>query len=70
MGTTRKKPTTVRNLLKSSRLWGQEGQDLVEYALLAGFLALAAGAAIPYAVAAPMRSIYEAAVNLLKLSGG
>jgi Flp pilus assembly pilin Flp len=51
-------------------LWGQEGQDLVEYALLAGFLALAAGAAIPYAVAAPMRSIYEAAVNLLKLSGG
>jgi len=37
---------------------------------MAGFVALAAAAAIPYAVEGPMRCIYEAAVNLLQQSGG
>lgn len=48
----------------------QRAQDLVEYALLAGFMALAAAAAVPYAVASPISSIYQAALNLLKASGG
>lgn len=48
----------------------RRGQDLVEYALLAGFVAVAAAAAIPYAIAAPLRSIYEAAMSLLRYSGG
>lgn len=48
----------------------QKAQDLVEYALLAGFVAVAAGAAVPYAVAAPIKKIYEAALNLLIASGG
>jgi Flp pilus assembly pilin Flp len=60
----------VRALL-NHRAWRSEsGQDLVEYALMAGFVALAAGAAIPYVLEGPMRRIYEAAVNLLQQSGG
>lgn len=60
----------VRALL-NHRAWRSEsGQDLVEYALMAGFVALAAGAAIPYVLEGPMRSIYEGAVNLLQQSGG
>jgi Flp pilus assembly pilin Flp len=48
----------------------ESGQDLVEYALMAGFVALAAAATIPYVVEGPMRSIYDGAVNLLQQSGG
>lgn len=64
------KVKAVRELL-DHRAWRSEsGQDLVEYALMAGFVALAAGAAIPYVLEGPMRRIYEAAVNLLQQSGG
>lgn len=67
----------IRRLLDGTRILSrarlrecQKGQDLVEYALLAGFVALAAGATVPYVIAAPMQRIYEAAVNLLRASGG
>ncbi|HRJ21160.1 MAG TPA: hypothetical protein PLF84_19080 [Bryobacteraceae bacterium] len=60
----------VRKLLDHPPGRSESGQDLVEYALMAGFVALAAAAAIPYAVEGPMRCIYEAAVNLLQQSGG
>lgn len=43
----------------------QSGQDLVEYALMAGFMALAVAATIPYAVVGPMRNIYLSAISLL-----
>ena len=43
------------------RLWRDCGaQDMVEYALIAGFVALAAGAAIPYGAAPVIRAIFQA----------
>lgn len=60
----------ARNLSCARLRKCQKGQDLVEYALLAGFVALAAGATVPYVIATPMKQIYEAAVNLLRGSGG
>ncbi|HET8548801.1 MAG TPA: hypothetical protein VFL57_12380 [Bryobacteraceae bacterium] len=42
------------------RLWRDcRAQDLVEYALLAGFFCVAAGAAIPYGAAPRIRAIFE-----------
>jgi Flp pilus assembly pilin Flp len=39
---------TIRNLiLRAKALSGTGGQDLIEYALMAGFLAMTAGALIP-----------------------
>lgn len=60
----------ARNLSCARLRVCKRGQDLVEYALLAGFVALAAGATVPYVIAQPMQRIYEAAVNLLRASGG
>ena len=38
----------MRHLITAVSLWrDRRGQDLIEYALLAGFVALAAGAVIP-----------------------
>lgn len=40
--------TTVLKKLLAFRIWKDErGQDMVEYALLAGFIAVAAGAVFP-----------------------
>jgi Flp pilus assembly pilin Flp len=36
----------------------RRGQDMVEYALLAGFIAVAAGAAIPYAATPMIQHIF------------
>lgn len=36
-----------------------KAQDLIEYALLVGFLAVAAGAFIPYSVTAPVSKIFS-----------
>jgi Flp pilus assembly pilin Flp len=39
---------TVINLLWNLRIWAdQHGQDLIEYALMAGFVAVSAGAIMP-----------------------
>ena len=38
----------MKNLLLQLKVWkDQRGQDLIEYALMAGFVAVAAGAAFP-----------------------
>ena len=38
----------MENLLLRTRIWrDRHGQDLIEYALMAGFVAVAAGAAFP-----------------------
>ncbi|HYM11828.1 MAG TPA: Flp family type IVb pilin [Bryobacterales bacterium] len=52
------------------RIWmDTQGQDLVEYALLAGFVAVAAGAVIPN-VSSSMSNIYsKLASRLLQASG-
>ena len=45
----------------AQRLWRDcRGQDMVEYALLAGFLCVAAGAAIPYGAAPRIQAIFQA----------
>jgi pilus assembly protein Flp/PilA len=38
----------MKNLLLRLKIWkDQQGQDLIEYALMAGFVAVAAGAVMP-----------------------
>jgi len=45
---TKKKPTASRIFYRAARLWrNKAGQDLIEYALLAGFIAISAGAIMP-----------------------
>lgn len=46
------------------------GQDLVEYALLAGFVAVGAGALIPYGVAEPITKIFNSLIEVLRSIGG
>ena len=46
-------------LIWKLRIWKDtKGQDLIEYALMAGFVAVAAGAIVP-GVAASMKTIFE-----------
>jgi hypothetical protein len=50
----------MRLRIKALRLWrDRRAQDLVEYALLAGFFCVAAGAAIPYGAAPRIRQIFD-----------
>jgi pilus assembly protein Flp/PilA len=43
-----KRMKTILNLVWKLRIWTDEhGQDLIEYALMAGFVAVAAGAIMP-----------------------
>ena len=43
----------VTNLMWKLRIWNDtKGQDLIEYALIAGFIAVAAGAVMPGVTAA------------------
>jgi len=52
------------------RLWSEvRGQDMVEYALLAGFVAVAAGAVIPD-VSQAMSSIYSRVSSRLVEANG
>jgi len=54
----------MRFLLKL-RVWRDtRGQDLIEYALMAGFVAVAAGAIMPN-VASSISTIFEKVSNLL-----
>jgi len=51
------------------RLWKDtNGQDMVEYALLAGFIAIAAGAVLPD-VSASMSTIYSKVQSQLTAAG-
>ena len=49
----------MKNLLLQLKIWkDQRGQDLIEYALMAGFVAVAAGAVMP-GVAGSISTIFS-----------
>ncbi len=58
-----------RALLKIRVLRDTRGQDLVEYALLAGFVAVAAGALLP-TIASSISNIFSKLELALKSAGG
>jgi len=53
-----------RNLLRLRILVDTKGQDLIEYALMAGFVAVAAGAIVP-GVAASIKTIFGKTNNVM-----
>jgi len=55
----------VKNMILRLKIWtDQNGQDLIEYALMAGFVAVAAGAVMPN-VAASINKIFNKVVSIL-----
>jgi len=56
-------------IIKLRILKDTKGQDLIEYALMAGFVAVAAGAIVP-GVAASMSTIFSNINQILKNSAG
>ncbi|WP_321470973.1 hypothetical protein [uncultured Paludibaculum sp.] len=46
-------------LLHPASVRGCKGQDLIEYALLAGFVAVAVAAIVPYQVTGPISGIFN-----------
>ncbi len=56
-------------LASNPSFWSDErGQDLIEYALMAGFVAVAAGVAMP-PVAASAHTIFSKAISVLARFG-
>jgi pilus assembly protein Flp/PilA len=55
----------MKNLLLQLKVWkDQRGQDLIEYALMAGFVAVAAGAIMP-GVATSLSQIFSKVGSVL-----
>ena len=55
----------MKNLLLQLKVWkDQRGQDLIEYALMAGFVAVAAGAIMP-GVASSISMIFSKVASVL-----
>jgi pilus assembly protein Flp/PilA len=55
----------IHRLIIQARIWGDErGQDLIEYALMAGFVAVAAGAIMP-GVASSISTIFSKISSVL-----
>jgi len=55
----------MKNLLLTLRVWkDQRGQDLIEYALMAGFVAVAAGAIMP-GVATSLSQIFSKVASVM-----
>ena len=55
----------MRNLLLQLRVWkDRRGQDLIEYALMAGFVAVAAGAIMP-GVATSLSQIFSKVASVM-----
>jgi len=55
----------MKNLLFKLKIWkDQSGQDLIEYALMAGFVAVAAGAIMP-GVATSLSQIFSKVASVL-----
>jgi Flp pilus assembly pilin Flp len=52
------------------RLKKSSGQDLIEYALLAGFVAVAGGALIPWGASGPISAIFSKLSELMTSLGG
>jgi Flp pilus assembly pilin Flp len=60
--------SAVHELLRRQLLRSESGQDLIEYALVVGFLAVTIAATIPYAVTEPINAIYTEVLRLLNAS--
>ena len=59
---------TVGNLVRQLRVWKDtRGQDLIEYALMAGFVAVAAGAIMP-SVATDISTIFSKVGSVMSAS--
>jgi pilus assembly protein Flp/PilA len=57
--------TRLTNMIWKLRIWKDtRGQDLIEYALMAGFVAVAAGAIMPN-VASSISTIFGKIANLM-----
>ena len=55
----------MKNLILQLKMWqDQRGQDLIEYALMAGFVAVAAGAIMP-SVATSISQIFSQVASVL-----
>jgi Flp pilus assembly pilin Flp len=60
----------MKNLLLQLKIWkDQRGQDLIEYALMAGFVAVAAGAIMP-GVATSLSQIFSKVASVLSSANG
>ena len=60
----------MKNMLLQLKVWkDQRGQDLIEYALMAGFVAVAAGAIMPN-VSASISTIFGKISSVLIAAGG
>jgi pilus assembly protein Flp/PilA len=60
----------MNKLLWKVQIWkNTKGQDLIEYALMAGFVAVAAGAIVP-GVASSMKTIFTNINTILASSAG
>jgi pilus assembly protein Flp/PilA len=56
----------MKNLLLQLKIWKDEkGQDLIEYALMAGFVAVAAGAIMP-GVAQSISTIFSKVASVMQ----
>ena len=59
---------TIGNLVRQLRVWKDtRGQDLIEYALMAGFVAVAAGAIMP-SVATDISTIFSKVGSVMSAS--
>jgi pilus assembly protein Flp/PilA len=59
---------TIINLLWTLRIWADDhGQDLIEYALMAGFVAVSAGAIMP-GVATSISKIFSRVASSMTAS--
>jgi Flp pilus assembly pilin Flp len=57
---------TLNQLILTARVWSDtRGQDLVEYALMSGFVAVAAGAIVP-GVSVSISRIFSSVASVMK----
>ena len=60
----------ITNIIYKLRIWKDtRGQDLIEYALMAGFVAVAAGAIMP-GVATSISQIFSKVASVMTASAG
>ena len=58
----------MNNLILRLKIWtDQRGQDLIEYALMAGFVAVAAGAIMP-GVATSLSQIFSKVASVMSMA--
>ena len=58
----------ISNLIWSIRIWRDIlGQDLIEYALMAGFVAVAAGAVVP-GVTSSISTIFSKVISVMTVA--